>query len=108
MQSNAVSNGIVIGDNVKKESSELTEFYTPVCHRTQNENDRYIFQIPEERFNYTQYDFNWLSFLKRQDFIATDFSGNLQLKHKEVVMANRNIANLAPIAAASKPYYDFK
>jgi adenylate cyclase len=107
MQSSAVSNGIVIGDYVKNESPALAEFYIPVCHRTKSENDRYIFQIPEERFNYTQYDFNWLSFLKRQDFIATDLSGGLQLKQKAVVIPNRNIANLAPIAATSKPYYDF-
>ncbi len=108
MQSSALSNGIVVGDHIKNESSALAEFYTPVCHRTKNENDRYIFQIPDERFNYTQYDFNWLAFLKRQDFIATDLSGQLQLKHKATVMPNRNIANLAPIAAASKPFYDFK
>ncbi|SDF43773.1 Adenylate and Guanylate cyclase catalytic domain-containing protein [Mucilaginibacter pineti] len=108
MQSYAVSNGIVVGDHVKNESPALTEFYTPVCHRTQRENDRYIFQIPEERFNYTQYDFNWLNFLKRQDFIATDLSGQLQLKQKAVVIPNRNIANLAPIAAVSKPYYGFE
>lgn len=108
MQSFAVSNGIVIGDHVKNESSALAEFYTPVCHRTKSENDRYIFQIPLENFNYTQYDFNWLSFLKRQDFIATDLSGGLQLKQKAVILPNRNIANLAPIAATSKPYCDFK
>jgi len=108
MQSSAVSNGIVVGDHVKNESSVLTEFYTPVCHRTKSENDRYIFQIPEERFNYTQYDFNWMAFLKRQDFIATDLYGQLQLKQKAVVVPNRNLANLAPIAATSKPFYDFK
>jgi adenylate cyclase len=108
MQSHAVSNGIVVGDHIKKESPTLTEYYTPVCHRTNNENDRYIFQIPDERFNYTQYDFNWLSFLKRQDFIATDIYGQLQLKQKAVTIPNRNVANLAPIAAVSKPYYDFK
>lgn len=108
MQSSAVSNGIVVGDHVKNESSALTEFYTPVCHRTKSENDRYIFQIPEERFNYTQYDFNWMAFLKRQDFIATDLYGQLQLRQKVVVVPNRNIANLAPIAAASKPFYEFK
>lgn len=108
MQSSAVSNGIVVGDHVKNESSALTEFYTPVCHRTKSENDRYIFQIPEERFNYTQYDFNWMAFLKRQDFIATDLYGQLQLKQKAVVVPNRNLANLAPIAATSKPFYDFK
>jgi adenylate cyclase len=108
MQSSAVSNGIVIGDHVKNESTALVEFYTPVCHRTKNENDRYIFQIPEERFNYTQYDFNWLAFLKRQEFIATDLSGQLQLKQKAAVIPNRNIINLARIAATSKPFYDFK
>jgi adenylate cyclase len=108
MQSSAVSNGIVVGDHVKNESMTLSEFYTPVCHRTKNENDRYIFQIPEERFNYTQYDFNWLAFLKRQDFIATDLFGQLQLKQKAAVIPNRDIINLAPIAATSKPYYDFK
>ncbi len=107
MQDHAVSNGVVIGDHIKNESATLAEFYTPVCQRTNNERDRYIFQIPEEKFNYTQYDFAWLNFLKRQDFIATDLAGNLQLKHRAVTMPNRNTANLAPIAVASKPYYNF-
>jgi len=107
MQSNAISNGIVIGDNVKKESSGLAEFYTPVCARTEDERDRYIFQIPEENFNYTQYDFDWLRFLKKQDFIATDLAGRLQLKSRATVLNNRNPAYMAPIAIASKPYYNF-
>ncbi|MFC6101227.1 adenylate/guanylate cyclase domain-containing protein [Olivibacter domesticus] len=108
MQSYAVSNGVVVGDHIKDQSLAFAEYYTPVCHRTKSENDRYIFQIPEERFNYTQYDFNWLSFLKKQDFIATDLAGNLQLKQQAVVVSNRNLANLAPIASASKPYYRFE
>lgn len=108
MQGSAVSNGIVAGDHVKNESPFLAEFYSPVCQRTEDERDRYIFQIPEGRFNYTQYDFAWLKFLKRQSFIATDLMGNLQLKTKQVAMANWNPANLAPIAAVSKPYYNFK
>jgi adenylate cyclase len=108
MQSYAVSNGIVVGDHVKNESPTLSEFYSPVCHRTKKEHDRYIFQIPDERFNYTQYDFNWLGFLKRQDFIATDLSGNLQLKQIKAVFPTRILSDLAPIAAISKPYYDFE
>lgn len=107
MQGSAVSNGIVVGDYVKKETPLLNEYYSPVCARTGSENDRYIFRIPDEGFYYTQYDFNWLKFLKKQDFIATDLSGNLQLKNKAAVFANRNTANLAPIAVASKPYYNF-
>lgn len=50
MQGKAVSNGIVIGDHVKKESPLLSDYFSPVCARTDNENDRYIFRIPEEGF----------------------------------------------------------
>jgi len=107
MQANAVSNGIVIGDYVKKEAPALHDFFTPVCQRTGKETDRYIFEIPKKGFRYTQHDFDWLTFLKKQDYIATDLLGNLQLKAKQAVMPNRNLANLAPIAAVSKPYYNF-
>src|SRR5690606_32115194 len=50
MQSKAVSNGVVIGDHIKKESPLLSEFFTPVCARTGSESDRYIFRIPDESF----------------------------------------------------------
>lgn len=105
MQSSAVSNGVVVGDHIKTEVPSLSEFFTPVCQRTQNENDRYIFRIQEENWNYTQYDFAWLPFLKKQDFIATDLQGVLQLKQKSTTVFDRNISNLAPIAAISKPFY---
>ena len=104
MQGYAVSNGIVIGDNIKKEMSKWQEFFAAVSLRTKNENDRYIFKIPEEGFLYTQYDFNWISFLKRQEFIATDISGNLNLKRKftrTIPLASENIKSIASI---SKPY----
>lgn len=107
MQGSAASNGIVIGDNILKESSTFREYYTPVSSRTGRETDRYIFRIPEEGFNYTQYDFAWEKFLKKQDFIATDMFGNLQLKNKTVAIPNRDISNLAPIAVKSKPYFNF-
>ena len=108
MQSNAVSNGIVVGDHVKDQVPGLSDFFSPVCLRTQNENDRYIFRIPQDSWNYTQYDFSWLRFLKEQDFIATDLKGELQLKQKSAPTFNRDSVNLAPIAAISKPYYGFK
>lgn len=59
MQGNATSNGIVLGDNIHKQMIPLQEYFTPVSYRTKNESDRYIFQIPAENFNYTQYDFSW-------------------------------------------------
>ena len=100
MQGYAESNGIVVGDNVK-DLVDL-EYFTPVSKRTGNENDRYIFQIPEENLNYTQYDFDWLSYLKQQDFVATDLEGNLRFKRKQAV---RQISeNIKPIAEKSTPY----
>lgn len=105
MQSNAVSNGIVLGDNINKQMSSLQEYFTPVCYRTRNESDRYIFQIPQENFNYTQYDFNWLRFLKSQDFIATDLEGNLSFKQKQSKVEPRIAENMKPIAVLSKPYF---
>lgn len=109
MQSNAESNGIVVGDHVKNSMESISKFFTAVYKRTNDENDRYIFRIPEKSFYYTQYDFNWLSFLKEQDFIATDLEGNLNVKSKKsITYNNRSIQNLTSIASANKPYFNFE
>ncbi len=101
MQSNATRNGIVIGDHLIKELSSIKDFANPVCHRTGDENDRYIFKIDEKKFFYTQYDFNWELFLKKQSFIAIDQNGIIQAK------VNNGLAissDLKPIAQLNKPY----
>jgi class 3 adenylate cyclase len=102
MQSSAQSNGIVVGDHIVKEAQGLTDHFTPVCKRTGNESDRYIYQIPDQKFNYTQYDFSWLSFLKKQAFVATDLSGSIFLKQKPAAMVST--ASLGILASSSKPY----
>lgn len=102
MQGSAQSNGIVVGDHIVNEAVAHSAHFTPVCKRTGNENDRYIYQIPDEKFNYTQYDFAWLSFLKKQDFVATDLTGNISLKQKPT--ASVSTASLKTLASASKPY----
>ncbi|MFY0628458.1 MAG: adenylate/guanylate cyclase domain-containing protein [Reichenbachiella sp.] len=106
MQASAESNGIVIGDNIKEHATSIHDLVTPVCHRTDKETDRYIFEIPHKGFRYTQYDFSWLKFLKRQDFIATDFNGNLSLKKRKETQT-RVLDDIAPIAATNKPYFHF-
>ena len=103
MQSNAESNGIVVGDNVKKQDSEYATLANPVCHRTNDENDRYIFQIPDKNFRYTQYDFKWLKFLKQLPFIVTDLNGNLTIKKKQNINRLKS-KNIKPIAVQNKPY----
>ncbi|SHG77316.1 Adenylate cyclase, class 3 [Chryseolinea serpens] len=103
MQAYAESNGIVVGDHIVKEAVAPPNFFQPVCQRTKSENDRYIFQIPDEQFNYTQHDFAWLLFLKAQSFIATDLSGNIQVKQKPIEPLNT--ASLASIASTNRPYF---
>lgn len=107
MQQYALPNGIVLGDHIKNEVPELTDFISPVCNRTEKGADRYIFEIPKKNFRYTQHDFDWPKFLKQQEYIATDLSGNIQLKRKQAPVVYSNSNNLAPIAEKSKPYYGF-
>lgn len=103
MQAFAVSNGIVVGDHIIDEVPRIQSLFDPVCKRTKNENDRYIFQIPEEGFNYTQYDFSWHTYLKQQAFVVTDLNGNIQLKQKP--SQNLSTAGLAKLATPNKPYW---
>lgn len=103
MQGYAASNGVVIGDNMIVESKIAKDFYSTVANRTKNNNDRYIFQISEDNFWYTQYDFNWEKYLKTLDFIMTDpDTGKLSLKTKNI----GSPALLKPIAEINKPYYN--
>lgn len=106
MQASADNNGIVVGDNIKTNTSLVfQELMLPVSKRTEKETDRYIFKIPEENFSYTQYDFDWWGFLKRQDFIATTLEGDLALKRNTDIPLSRDIKNLQSVAAQSKPYF---
>tara|TARA_B100001245_G_C22885193_1_gene425857 strand:+ start:237 stop:1247 length:1011 start_codon:yes stop_codon:yes gene_type:complete len=106
MQAFATSNGIVIGDHVKQEMKTDHDLITPVCHRTGNESDRYIFEIRDENFRYTQHDFDWLKFLKRQDFIITDQDNRLSFQLPAPYEV-RHSDNIRPIAIKSNPYYNF-
>ncbi len=105
MQAYAESNGIVVGDNVKKYTDiKYHNLMTSVSRRTNKDQDRYIFRIPEDGFLYTQYDLDWMGFLKKQDFIATNLDGDINVKQKIHIPQERDIHNLQPIAAKSKPY----
>ncbi|MGM0377284.1 MAG: hypothetical protein ACQEQ0_10935, partial [Bacteroidota bacterium] len=109
MQASADSNGIVVGDNIKTNTDlQFQELMYPVSKRTGDESDRYIFRIGDESFLYTQYDLDWLKFLKMQPYILTDLTGEIKLRRKNVIQSVRNIENLRPIAAQNKPYMNEK
>jgi class 3 adenylate cyclase len=104
MQSSAMKNGVVVGENIKQQLVNGDDFFKPVSARTGSENDRYIYRINERNFYYTQYDFKWEKFLKLQDFIAIDQYGNpvIKIKNKAKPLS---IASLEPIASLNKPYF---
>lgn len=104
MQAYAQSNGLVVGQNIKDVLNQL-EYFTPVVHRSPNDAPRYIFEIPDKGFRYTQYDFDWLKFLKNQEFVYTTSAGELRSKQKmeSQVIADR-IDQIRPIAERNKPY----
>lgn len=63
MQANADRNGIMLGDNVKNYSALNPYLFTIKKDKDQRE-DRYIFEIEDENFRYTQWQFNWKQHLR--------------------------------------------
>lgn len=104
MQSSANKCGIVAGANVKNLVPNSDDYFSVVSKRTGDENDRYIFRNPDEGFYYTQYDFNWDKFLKKQPNVTFDQNGKLNFR-LPVSNAILNPVSLQPIAELSKPYF---
>lgn len=103
MQSSATSNGVVVGQYVKDEMAN-DEYFSTVTSRTGSENDRYIYRIDDRNFYYTQYDFKWEKFLKKQNYVAIDQMGGAIVK----TGSNLNplsITSLKSIADLNKPYF---
>lgn len=79
MQSVASNNGIVVGNNIKLNSSISEDFFEHVRDTT-GKVDSYAFIIPEESFYYKQWNFNWTKYLKSLPQITEDIDGNLYMK----------------------------
>ena len=92
MQSNATSNGIVVGDNVKDNISIDSSLFAII-----SEEKRYIFQIPEEQFNYTQWEFKWHKFLRNHRLVREDENGELVF----VTSSNNNAHVVTPTTTTS-------
>lgn len=84
MQSNAESNGIVVGENIVNRLSVDSQY----CEVLRNEDSsfNYIFTNPD----YKQYKFNWSSYLcKTYSFFKKDENGKLYIDY-EVGISNQN------------------
>ena len=79
MQAWALRNGIVTGQNIK-DKLQVDEAIFDLVRNSKGEIEkRYIFEIPDKNFRYTQYTFNWLKYLKSLPFVKSGDDGKLYI-----------------------------
>jgi adenylate cyclase len=82
MQSNAPSNGIVLGQNITHTLKDIDTYsdYLRDAKGNIDSDKKYIFKKPDGSFNYEQKNFKWISYLKNNfSFIKADESGRLYI-----------------------------
>lgn len=101
MQKYAGSNEIIIGQNVVTVSKIDPSLLDIIPDK------RYIYQVPEKGFNYTQYKFNWIRYLKSLKYIATDTYGKMIIKsqnQEKLHHIGKDSSSLQEIASINKPW----
>jgi adenylate cyclase len=106
VQGNASSNGIMIGDNVKKYANLSSELYA-IKKDSQGKEDRYIYQIPEENFNYTQWVFNWERYVNTHPKVMVGLDGRLYIQGAApaIIEPQKNMDYLRQQTQGYKPYF---
>ena len=107
MQSQAESNGVVVGDNILSYQLSNKEYFTYKKYNKNGSELPYVFEIPDENFRYKQHDFNWEKYLKNHKSVEEDADGNLSFKGNSVLPnpnIQQNIEYLEQNAANYKPY----
>lgn len=107
MQGNALNNGIMVGDNIKDNALLSPDLYS-IRKDSAGKEDRYIFQIPEENFNYTQWVFNWEHYIKNHPEIKVGADGLLYFAPAApaIVQPSKNMDFLHKQVNGYKPYYN--
>lgn len=75
LQSNAPSNGIMLGKNVVEALDLNDELWSHITKPGSDEKDYYVFR--GDGFNYNQYLFDWEKYLLTFDFMNKDYSNNI-------------------------------
>ncbi len=107
MQAQADSNGIVTGDNILPFKPNHSDYFVYKKYKKNGSEQQYVYEIPEESFQYKQHDFNWERYLKNHPSIEEDADGNLSFKGKPVLpnpLIQQNIGYLQQNAKNYKPY----
>lgn len=96
MQSYAVANGIVVGQNVKDKLILKEDLFSLVTNTNGEVVKRYIYEDRSNGFFYTQYRFDWYNYLKSLPFIKSNADGSLYFDNSQT---NNNKINILKSAA---------
>ncbi len=97
MQGWAKANGVVVGDYVKDKSLLGNDFFSLVTDSKGDVSRRHIFEDRKKGFYYTQYEFDWLKYLKSLPYI-TGGQEDLRVRTKAEIEQER-LANLRKTAS---------
>lgn len=89
MQQYAKTNGIVVGQNIKERAGLNDDLFSLVLNSNGEVEKRYIWENPETNYRYTQFCFNWFSYLKRLPFIREAEGGTLYYLTQEELTQER-------------------
>jgi adenylate cyclase len=96
MQTTAENNGIMLGDNVKSNALLTPELFR-IKKDGSGKEERYIFQIPSENFHYTQWQFDWQSYLKKNPLLANSDSKPIESGRKlNIDFLKENVKDYRP------------
>jgi adenylate cyclase len=105
MQGEATGNGIMVGDHVKQFSA-IEEYLFSIKKDNQDNEHRYIYDIPEENFHYTQWIFNWEGHLKNNPLFRNEQAGpSVITSSPSLINSNKNLDYLREQTAGYKPYF---
>lgn len=108
MQTYAIANGIVVGQNVKDKLMLREEFFSLVTDAKGEVTKRYIFEDRANNFYYTQYRFDWYKYLKTLPFIKVAANGELYFQENTLGGNGRQdlLKNTAALISSGKAHTD--
>jgi class 3 adenylate cyclase len=89
MQGYASRNGIVVGQNIKDRLNIDETIYDLVRNSKGEVEKRYIFEIPDKNFRYTQFEFNWYKYLKSLPSVRNGSDGKLYILSSDEIEKER-------------------
>lgn len=98
MQSEAGSNGIMLGQNITTALKEVSSYADYLRDEKGNikSDKKHVFQKPDGSFNYEQKDFKWITYLKNKfSFVKADESGRLYIDDEATPLELKEMERVA-------------